>query len=122
MKAPVGSKDRVGKWAVYGMAYGYQHGREGNSYAIMTVLKPGAKRSIDLSDIKVQFEDLFSLASEYPHWEFIMTPVGCGYSGYSNNEMNDCWMAAIEDFGTLPKNIIVPEAGLYKENPADADT
>jgi len=91
MKAPVGSTDRIGKWAVYGVARGFQEGREGKSYAIVTVTRPGAKRSIPLEDIFGQLQDLWKFAAEHPELSFVISPIGEGYAGYSRTEMDSLW-------------------------------
>ena len=54
MEAPVGHPDRVGKWAVFGVARGFSKGHEGISYAIQTIEKPGRKRSTSRQDICIQ--------------------------------------------------------------------
>ena len=53
MRAPVGSPDRIGKWAVFGVARGWSQGREGMGYAIETIRHPGREwhRSVPLAEI-----------------------------------------------------------------------
>lgn len=110
--SPVGSPHRKGKWAVYGIARGYQEGNEGKSYAIQTIKKPGFARSTPLSEIKLQLLELFQFASLHPHLEFLMTPIGCGYSGYTPEQMLQIWEEVCL-LHPIPPNIVAPE-GLFK--------
>jgi hypothetical protein len=91
MAAPEGSPERVGKWAVYGVARGFQKGREGMSYAIQTVTRPGQRRSIPLDEIYAQLCDLRDFIKKHPEWTFIITPLGEGYAGYTKLEMDELW-------------------------------
>lgn len=111
MKAPVSSPDRIGKWAVYGVARGFQIGKEGKSYAIQTIVKPGLKRSTPLEEIKEQLLAMFEYAKSTPELDFLMTPVGAGLAGYTNKEMKALW-DEIKD--KAPSNIIAPK-DLYEE-------
>jgi hypothetical protein len=114
MNAKPGSPDRKGVWAIYGVARGYQEGIIGKSYAIQTIIRPGQRRSTSLAEIKKQFIELFTFANKYKGLNFLMTPVGCGYSGYTIEEMRSCWNSAIQTFGELPPNIIAKD--LYSSN------
>jgi len=113
-KVPAGTK---GYWAVKGMARGYQEGLYGKSYAIQTVTHPGAKLSIPLHNIKAQLAELWRFARTYPNLEFLMTPVGTGYSGYSLSEMYALLQEVIAQEG-LPRNIILSQ-DLYSEERID---
>lgn len=106
MKSPIGSPDRIGKWAIYGISRGYQRGREGSSYAIETVKHPEWKRTVPLSEIKCQLLELFQFANDNPSLSFIMTPVGARLAGWTDSEMRETW-DSISD--KAPKNVIVPE-------------
>jgi hypothetical protein len=99
MKSPVGSPDRIGKWAIFGVARGFQQGREGASYAIQTVTKPGAKRSISLQEIAKQITDLYLFAEKHPELTFLISPIGEGYAGYTHEEMQDVWDKADQTLG-----------------------
>lgn len=116
MKAPVGSTDRIGKWAVFGVARGPQKGREGKSYAIQTIVKPGLRRSTPLSEIEDQLVKLCAFARSRPHLEFLMTPVGCGLAGWTPVEMQTTFDAAMVRAGGQPVNLVVPD-DLYQEAP-----
>ena len=91
MKSLEGSEDRVGKWAVYGVALGFQQGREGQSYAIQTVTRPGAKRSVTRREIYYQLVDLWEVIRNEPSKVFLITPLGEGYAGYTHEEMKEVW-------------------------------
>lgn len=41
MRSKPGSPERVGNWAIFGVAYGLQVGRNGMSYAVKTIERPG---------------------------------------------------------------------------------
>jgi hypothetical protein len=113
---PAGHADRVGKWAVYGVARGFQKGREGMSYAIETIVRPGERRSTPLRAIKAQFDELLAFAKANPQYEILMTPVGCGYSGYTTSEMQTIWGEAVAKAGGVPENV-KNVTGLYHETP-----
>lgn len=76
-----------GKLAVFGEAEGLMQGTQGWSYAIPTVTKPGAKRSIPLATINGAVFTLLECMREHPDYTFCLTPFGCGYAGYSFEEM-----------------------------------
>ena len=105
MQSPVGSPDRIGKWAVYGVAQGFQEGREGKSYAVKTIERPGQRRSTTRKDIFLQLKyGLWKFAEEHPEWTFLVTPLGEGYSGYTPQEMDEVWEELIRKYGQ-PANI-----------------
>jgi hypothetical protein len=113
-KVPNGTK---GYWAVKGIACGFQIGLHGKSYAVQTVTRPGAKCSVSLAVIKEQLINLWGFARYRPDLEFLMTPIGTGYSGYSLAEMAGILQEVIAQCGH-PRNIILPE-DLYKEDQVD---
>ena len=115
MKSPVGSPNRIGKWAVYGVARGYQVGREGRSYAIETIKHPGMRRTIPLSVIEDQLKQMFVFARENPNLRFLMTPVGAGYAGYTDGEMRGVWDRVKE---AAPSNVVAPK-DLYQSSKVD---
>ena len=45
LAASRGENDGVGRWAVFGVARGFQQGRQGKSYAIQTVTRPARVRA-----------------------------------------------------------------------------
>lgn len=115
MRSPVSSPDRIGQWAVYGVARGWQQGREGMSYAIETIRRPGEKRSIPLSEIEDQLLDLFLFADKHPEWDFLMTPVGAGLSGWTAEEMAHTLARAVDRHDCIPRagfarpNVVIPD-------------
>ena len=109
MKSPVGSTERVGKWAIFGHARGLQQGREGRSYAIVTIKHPGQRRSIPLSEIQAQFVDLCSCCHSNPQSEFLFTAVGSGLAGYTAAEMLATFRAALKQSGGKPANLVLPQ-------------
>lgn len=84
-KKPNGWK---GKWNVKGASVGPQVGTEGKSYAIPTVTRAGARRSIPLSDIKKSIEKFYAFAKSRPHLKFFVAQEKSGgLNGYSGQEM-----------------------------------
>ncbi|HEX8693672.1 MAG TPA: hypothetical protein VF746_14715 [Longimicrobium sp.] len=99
-----GSPDRIGRWAVYGVARGYQEGRSGRSYAVVTIQRAGQLRSTPLPEIAAQLDGLADFARAHPHLTFLVTPLGEGYSGYTRAEMQALWRDLHERAG-LPANL-----------------
>jgi hypothetical protein len=91
MNAARSGGERQGVYAVYGVSRGFQTGKKGSSYAIETVTKPGAKRSIPISDIAMQVVGLIGYIRENPTWTFCLTKIGAGYAGYTEAEMQPLW-------------------------------
>jgi hypothetical protein len=110
--SPVGHPNRIGNWAVFGVSRGYQVGRHGRSYAIETIRHPGQIRSTPLSEIESQFCELFAFAEANSDLEFLMTPVGCGLSGYLPHEIEEVFATASNKSG-IPLNVVVPK-GLWR--------
>lgn len=108
MRAPEGHPDRIGKWAVYGVGRGWMKGKEGMSYAIQTIERPGQKRSTPLGEIKKQFIELIAFCRLYNKWTFLMSPVGAGLSGYTPFEMHETLFSALEEAGGCPHNLVIP--------------
>lgn len=104
----------MGKWAVKGTARGPMRGRDGMSYAIQTVTRPGAKRSIPLHEIEAQLVELWRYAEHNSKLEFLMTPIGGGYSGYTGPEMTAVFNRVIKAHG-LPSNITL-DPNMYSKD------
>lgn len=84
-KKPNGWK---GKWNIKGASVGPQVGTEGKSYAIPTVTRAGAKRSIPLPEIKKSIEKFYNFAKSRPHLKFFVAQEKSGgLNGYSGQEM-----------------------------------
>lgn len=92
--SPAGSEHRVGRWAVFGVGHGPQTGREGKSYAITTVTRPGARRSIPRDELVVQMTHFLQHAVDHPGLRFLITPIGTGNAGWTHDEILDCWTSA----------------------------
>jgi hypothetical protein len=91
MAAPVGHPDRIGRWAVFGVARGFQVGHEGKSYAIQTLEIPGFLRRTSLQEIYQQLSGLCAFAVRHPEWSFIVPPIGEGHAGYTPSETQQVW-------------------------------
>ena len=107
MKAPVGSPERVGRWAVYGVARGPQAGRVGQSYAIVTIEIPGQRRSTPLSTIEAELTRLCQHARAHPQQEFLVTKIGCGLAGYTAAEIAPLFSRTQQAVG-IPDNVVLP--------------
>jgi len=103
MKAPVGHADRIGHWAIFGVGRGHQVGLNGESYAIATVTKAGAKRSRTLSEIREQLEELFSWACENQDKIIYCAINGGGLNGYTKEEIASAYPTHV------PNNVLIPE-------------
>jgi hypothetical protein len=81
-----------GRWNVKGCAEGIQEGREGKSYAIPSVTKPGAKRSIPKKQLKQNIQKFYRFAESNPNWKFYVAQDAMpGYNGYTVDEMVEMW-------------------------------
>ena len=99
-KLPDGTK---GKWNEKGKL-GPQIGTEGKSYALLTVTRAGAKRSISLSDIKQNIQDFYTFAKSRPNLKFFVAQgVEGNLNGYSAQEMASIYS------GDIPENIYFDE-------------
>lgn len=81
---PDGTK---GYLAVKGRARGFQEGREGASYAIETIYRPGERRSVSIETIKDQVKELYQFAKQHPEMTFQLTRIATGNAGYTEEEM-----------------------------------
>lgn len=107
--APVGHPDRIGKWAVWGVARGWSKGMEGMGYAVQTIERPGLKRSTPLADIRAQLVELWAFCRRHPEWHFLLTPIGAGLAGWSEDEMAETLLASLGgDIAAAPANLIIP--------------
>lgn len=69
----------------HGAIYGQGEGRQGSSYAIPT--KDARLRTLPLSEIAVHVETFKRYAAGHPHEHFLVTAIGTGLAGYSNDEI-----------------------------------
>lgn len=101
-----------GKWNEKGKL-GPQVGTEGKSYAIPTVTRAGAKRSIPLPEIKKSIDKFYEFAKSRPHLKFFMAQENkMGLNGYSPQELASIYSGDIPEnvyfddgFASLLKNI-----------------
>jgi len=101
----------LGKWNVKGIAEGYQEGRDGRSYAIPTVTRPGRRRSIPLRVIALSVAKFYDFARRHPEKEFLVAySRKRGLSGYTPQEMASVFA------GDIPENVVFEEgfAGLIQ--------
>lgn len=81
-----------GKWNVKGCAEGIQEGREGKSYALPTVKKAGAKKSLSKKQIEENIKKFYNFAEKTPEWKFyVAQDAKKGYNGYEVDEMVKMW-------------------------------
>jgi hypothetical protein len=82
-----------------GKSQGLSGGTHGRSYAICTILRPGAKRSVSLDDIRRQVLELYEFARQHPEMTFIVTQSGQpgkpSLNGYSLDENASCYLAKL---------------------------
>ena len=94
-----------GKWNVKGISEGIQYGTEGASYAIPTVTRPGARRSISPDDIKKSISTFYSFARDNPTLIFYVSYGLCSsYCGYPLTELADLFVVS-----SPPPNIFFSE-------------
>lgn len=83
----------------WGAEYGVGSGPTGNAYAIPT--KDERLASLPLSEIEVFVQVFLSYARANSDRTFLVTRVGCGYAGYSDNDIAPL-------FDGAPINCIMP--------------
>lgn len=117
MASPEGSPERIGRWAIFGVSRGLMEGRDGKSYGIETVTRPGAKRSVSKASIRVQIADLFAFATAHSELRFLVARLGCGYGGYSESEMRAIFREADAE-EKIPENVLLPAAFEFRNDPS----
>lgn len=105
MKSPLGSPERIGKWAILGQARGYQQGREGASYGIVTVTQPGHRKSVSLDQIATQVRQLFTFARSREDLAFLVSQIGCQNAGWTPADIAPM-------FKDAPSNVRLPQSFL----------
>lgn len=83
----------------YGAATGVGSGRTGMAYAIPT--KDERIRTLPLSRIKESVLEFLDYARQHPEEQFIVTRVGCGLAGYTNDQIAPM-------FKGIPDNCLIP--------------
>jgi hypothetical protein len=76
----------------HGAIYGRGVGLQGNSYAIPT--KDDNLRPLKLEVIKGFVSDFITFTDLYQNWRFRVVRVGCGYAGFSDEEMAPLFLLA----------------------------
>lgn len=79
----------------YGAQWGEGEGRTGDAYAIPTKETPYKGRN--LAQIRFSVMVFLDYAEEHPELEFLVTRIGCGLAGYTDEQMAPM-------FATAPAN------------------
>lgn len=82
----------------FGAVYGQGEGLQGRSYAIPT--KDEKLRVLPLDAIEKSIKRFREFAAENPSMEFLVTPVGCGLAGYSQQVIRPM-------FNDMPPNCVL---------------
>ena len=85
--------------AIRGMGYGLQ----GKSFGIPT--KDTFIRTLPLDKIEFYVYSFLTEAMEYPDTEFLVTKIGCGLAGYSEDEIANLFKGKF-----IPENVTLPES------------
>lgn len=89
---------------VYGAIYGQGEGRQGNSYAIPT--KDHNLETLPLCRIEHYVKKFLAYALIHPDELFLVTRVGCGLAGYTDEQIAPM-------FADAPSNCELPEEWRY---------
>lgn len=106
---PNGTK---GRWNVKGIGEGPQIGEIGKSYALPTVTRAGAKRSLTPQQITANIKKLYDFAEKRPHLKFyVAQSAEKGLNGFEGWEMADMFSTH-----PIPNNVYFEEnfAKLFK--------
>lgn len=86
----------AGFWAVLGISNGFQVGKNGKSYAICTIVRPGMRRSVSLEQIRSRVMRMYEFAVSRSDLEFLVTKSGELYkpslNGYLLDENAWCYL------------------------------
>ena len=90
-KKPNGWK---GRWNVKGIGEGLQEGKNGWSYALPTVTKAGAKRSLSKEQITFNIKNFYKCCLDNSKFKFLvaysgLNPDKVSFNGYSAREMSE---------------------------------
>lgn len=94
----------------YGAAWGVGEGPQGQSYAIPT--KDEWLRPAPLDEIKMHVNDFLDYARDHGDEEFFVTKIGCGFAGYSEDQIAPM-------FAFAPSNCELPDGwrpAYYRES------
>lgn len=84
----------------YGAIYGQGIGLQGDSYAIPT--KDEKIQTLPLPQIHLHVLDFIEFAKQRSDLRFIVTRIGCGLAGYTDDQIAPF-------FRTAPENVTLPE-------------
>ena len=87
-------------WEKFGAIYGQGIGMQGQSYAIPT-MQGGVET------IKPYTDEFIEYAKQHPDKKFLVTPIGCGIAGFTEEEIAPLFKDAVD-----VENIYLPE-GFY---------
>jgi hypothetical protein len=88
----------------YGAIYGQARGLQGNSYAIVTKDLNIGEKSIDLSEIGKEIDQLIQFALDNQDKTFFVTKIGCGLGGFEIKEIAPLFANKL-----IPSNIVLPK-------------
>jgi hypothetical protein len=98
---PNGTK---GKWNIKGHT-GHMQGQEGQSYGLVTIIRPGKPQSLDKRFLADNIEELYEFAEENPKLDFkIAQSCDIGLCGYTPYELAELYAQYV-----IPPNIIFEE-------------
>lgn len=98
-----------GKWNVKGVKEGLQTGTEGTSYALPTVIRPGAKRSLTRQQIVENIRKMYVCAGMNPGFKFLVAGSKDGSQplcGYTHDELCGMYVEA----GPIPENVFFSDS------------
>ena len=84
----------------YGAVYGCGEGLRGQSYAIPTKKTPYV--SMPLDEVAQGIRRFVAYATQHPEMEFVLTRVGCGMAGFTDEQIAPL-------FEDAPGNVELPE-------------
>lgn len=87
----------------FGAEYGVWKGMSGMTYAIPTK-DALVKNALPLASISTYVEEFIGFAEKNPQYEFLVTEIGCGLSGYSPEDIAPMFESAVPI-----RNIALPE-------------
>lgn len=78
----------------FGALWGIGVGMQGQSYAVPTMAP------LTLKEIEIYIKQFIDWASITPEYKYLVTPIGTGIAGYTQEQMNEVWNRY-----SLPSNI-----------------
>jgi len=88
----------------FGAKWGQAVGVQGNSYAIPTI-DANVVRTLSTGEILTYVHEFMDWAGQFPEYDFLVTPIGCGIAGLKVYDVAPLFMEAY-----LYKNIWLPES------------